>query len=368
MSNILYVIDAYLTSKEKYDVTIELINQLRKLDSHRKIMLINKNDDSMGIEKHVDFYREYLNGISVKSPPNHYINNGYESPYVYFGIDFGILENWLPADGFNNHVANIYNGFIFACEEAEKQGYKKIFRVEYDMLFDESEFQSIIDDLENLENQDYLFYGRREGNGASKEFQTSIDLHFCGFSTKLLKGFNYVNSEKDYWDLCEKIRYIGKWTEYVISMLFEYNNLKSYNGKIYYDSRLDKFPKSNFDRISSSDIFKGRWKEIPKICRIYTDLTVNSLDHNRIMVFYLNLDYESVEIETICNQGYHKKIKLFTNQWAFDILDRKENMVFMSKLTYGDKSETYVTYVNDETFPNLNCKFILQNNNLNYHY
>ena len=55
MSNIIYVIDGYLSSKDKAEVTLELINQLKKLDDSRKIMLINKFNNSWGIEKEVDF-------------------------------------------------------------------------------------------------------------------------------------------------------------------------------------------------------------------------------------------------------------------------------------------------------------------------
>jgi len=35
MSNILYVIDGYLSSEDKVTVTVELINQLRKMDPSR---------------------------------------------------------------------------------------------------------------------------------------------------------------------------------------------------------------------------------------------------------------------------------------------------------------------------------------------
>ena len=94
MSNILYVIDGYLSSKDKADVTLELIQQLRKFDGSRKIMLINKFGNSWGIDTQVDFYREYLDGFMVGYPPEEIINsNLYNKPYVYL-TDYTILNAW----------------------------------------------------------------------------------------------------------------------------------------------------------------------------------------------------------------------------------------------------------------------------------
>ena len=45
MSNILYVINGYLSSEDKVVVTMDLINQLKKLDPSKKIMLVNKFDN-----------------------------------------------------------------------------------------------------------------------------------------------------------------------------------------------------------------------------------------------------------------------------------------------------------------------------------
>lgn len=358
MSRILYTIDAFINSNEKYEVTIDLIRQIRRLDPSRKILLINKNNNSFGIEKYVDFYEEYLNGFLVSSPPQYIVDsNEYEQPYVFFGGEFGTLENWLPTEGLNDHVANIYNGFIFASKQSKLKGYDKVFRIEYDMLFDDDEFKTILNDINEFENEEYLFYGRREGSGGgqwAKDYQTAIDLHFCGFSNELLKDFDFVKNESEYWELCRSIRYVGKWSEYVISMMFEAAGFKNFKGKVYIGHSREKFNKSKFDRISSTSIFDNRWKDIPKISKLdgYED---------KIVIFYVNQNYESVEVETVSNKDYYKKIILPLNHWLFDIVDRHPNMVFMTKMTYDGVSKTDVTLVTEESYPKLPCRLILKN-------
>ena len=97
MSNILYVIDGYLSSEDKVEVTKDLIDQLRKLDPNRKIMLVNKFNKSWGLENHVDYYREYLDGFMVGHPPQDLVDSKiFDKPYVYFDISDGTLENWMP--------------------------------------------------------------------------------------------------------------------------------------------------------------------------------------------------------------------------------------------------------------------------------
>jgi hypothetical protein len=201
MSNILYVIDGYLSSQDKVDVTIELIQQLRRLDPSREIMLINKFNKSWDIENLVDYYREYTDGFMVGYPPNEIINSkSYNKPYVYYENENVILENWMPLTGVTDHVANVYNGFIYSSQEAKKLGYDKVFRIEYDMLFDEQEFLDILKDINIFESEDYLIYGvRHEGVWAKKE-QSLIDLHFCGYSEKMVKNFDVVLNEEEYWN------------------------------------------------------------------------------------------------------------------------------------------------------------------------
>jgi hypothetical protein len=360
MSNILYVIDGYLSSKEKADVTLELIQQLKTLDSTRKIMLINKFGNSWGIDTQVDFYREYLDGFMVGYPPEEIINsNLYNKPYVYYEVNSGILENWMPYVGVTDHVANIYNGFIFSMQEANKLGYSKVFRIEYDMLFDEKEFNEVLNDLNNFETEDYLIYGKRKEGKWAGQHQSLIDVHFCGFSIEMVKNFSCVNNDQEYWDLCKKIGYFGKWAEYVLSMVFKYNMNENTKGKIYEGQMIDKFNKSQIDRLSSSGNWTDKWKDIPKICKLDVG-GGHKTDPNKLVVFYLNKDYDTAEIEIVGTNGYYKQTTINRGCWEYNIIDRTDNMVFISKVTHKDGTNTYIKKINNENFDSINNRFILK--------
>ena len=163
--------EAFLTHawnwKEKYGGII--LEQLKKLDPSKEILLINKYNNSWGLEKQVNYYSEYLDGFLVGYPPKEVLENEqYDKPYIYFEIEQGILENWMPLEGVSDHVANVYNSFIFSLKEAKKLNYDKVFRIEYDMLFDEEEFKLILNDLDKFENEDFLIYGKRQEGNWSK--------------------------------------------------------------------------------------------------------------------------------------------------------------------------------------------------------
>lgn len=360
MSNILYVIDGYLSSEDKVTVTVELINQLRKMDPSRKIMLINKFNNSWGIETQVDYYREYLDNFMVGYPPQNILDSElYSRPYVYFDTHAGTLENWMPYIGVSDHVANVYNGFIYSIDEANKLGYSKVFRIEYDMLFDEEEFLDVLQDINEFENEDYIIYGeRKEGQWAKKELSL-IDIHFCGYSTKMVENFTYVRNDKEYWDLCEKIDFYGKWAEYVISMVFKYNMKEEIKGKTYEGQMRRKFIKSKIDRISSSGEWTDKWKDIPKICKLDTGGGYKP-DPKKLVVFYLNMDYETVEVEIVGNNGYYKHTTVNKGCWQYDIIDRTNDMVFISKVTHRDGSNTYVKKINEKNFDSIKDRFILK--------
>jgi hypothetical protein len=360
MSNILYVIDSYLSSKDKADVTLELIQQLRKLDGSRKIMLINKFGNSWGIDTQVDFYREYLDGFMVGYPPEEIINsNLYDTPYVYYEVNCGILENWMPFVGVSDHVANVYNGFIYGIQEANKEGYSKVFRIEYDMLFDEEEFNEILSDLNKFEDEDYLIYGKRKEGKWAGQNQSLIDVHFCGYSNKIIGDFSFVKNDEEYWKLCGEIGYSGKWAEYVLSMVFQYNSNKNVVGKIYEGPIRNEFTKSQFDRISSSGEWTDKWKDIPKICKLDVGQGLK-LEPTKLVIFFLNVDYDMVEVDVVSNTGYYKHVKLDRGSWSYEIIDRTDNMIFMSKVTHKDGSNVYLKKINDDNFELIKDRFILK--------
>lgn len=360
MSNILYVIDGYLSSQDKVDVTIELIQQLRRLDPSREIMLINKFNKSWDIENLVDYYKEYTEGFMVGYPPEEFLESKlYDKPYVYYETKEVILENWMPLVGVSDHVANVYNGFIYSIEESQKLGYEKVFRIEYDMLFDDEEFFQILSDIEVFENQDFLIYGKRKEGVWADGKQSLIDLHFCGYSKKLLSGYNKVLNDQDFWDLCKKIGYTGKWAEYVLSMVFESNITDNVIGTIYNDFTRLVFKKSQFDRFSSSGEWTDKWKNIPKICKLDVE-NGREPDTTRLGIFFLNLDYDSVVVEIISNKNYHKKITLEKNSWFWEIINREDDMVFMGKMDYHGVSETWVEHINSTSYDKLNCRLVLK--------
>jgi hypothetical protein len=67
-----------------------------------------------------------------------------------------------------------------------------------------------------------------------------------------------------------------------------------------------------------------------------------------------------VEVETISNKNYYKKIVLKRNCWSYDIINRQDDMVFMSKISYTNGTHNVVTHVNNETYDKLNCRFVLK--------
>ena len=358
MSSIIYVIDGYLSSQDKVDVTIELILQLKRLDPNRKIMLINKFNNSWGIENYVDYYQEYLEGFLVGHPPQDIIDSKlYDKPYVYFDINDGTLENWMPYVGVSDHVANVYNGFIYAAKKVKELGYDKVFRVEYDMLFDDDEFLEIKNDIDKLDNMDYLIYGKRQEGKWAANHQSLIDVHFCGYSIDMVKDFDFVKNDDEYWSLCKKIGYAGKWAEYVMSMVFRYNMSENTNGIMYEGHVRQKFKKSKFDRISSSGNWTDKWKDIPK----FAILDINNghqTDDTKIVIFYLNMDYDLAEIEVVGDCGYHRHHILVRNAWSYDIIPRKDNMTFMSKVTHDNLVDVYVKKITNDNFDKLNTRFI----------
>src|SRR6056300_1765193 len=107
--DLLLVVDAYLSNKERAEACLNLINQLKEILPEYEILLINKSKESYGLEKQVDYYFNYGKGFLVGYPPEDVIKNKqYEVPYVYVETDTGVCENWLPFIGVTDHVVGIY--------------------------------------------------------------------------------------------------------------------------------------------------------------------------------------------------------------------------------------------------------------------
>lgn len=359
MEDFLFVIDGFLSDYQRVYVCDELIKQLKKTFPDKKILLINKYNNSFGLDTKVDYYFYYGDGFMVGPPPEELIvKHVYNKPYVFLDTDAGIFENWMPHVGVSDHVANMYNGFIISSKIANFLGYNKVFRIEYDMLFDENELEIIKEHLKTFQNEDYLIYGRRKEGTWAAEHRSLIDLHFCGFSTKMLNGFELVLNDSEYWTLCNRLGYWGKWCEYLLSAIFDIN-VGSLVGSEYPGFVRERFPQSKFDRVSSSGFWENKWTDMPKICCITRD---NGKTHEttQILIFYWNNDCEKMKVSVNTNFGYEKEITLNKYLWSYDLLEVKESMEFHCNVDRDGKKHYFNVKLNPEDVIKLNCRFMFR--------
>lgn len=357
MEDFLFVIDGYLSNYQRVSVCDELIVQLKKFFPDKKILLINKFNNSFGIESKVDYYFYYGDGFMVGEPPKKIIEDTrYCRPYVYFDTGNGVLENWTPHVGVSDHVANVYNGFILSSKMAKVLGYEKVFRIEYDMLFDIEELKSIQKHIKNFEEEDYLIYGRRKEGSWMSDYISLIDIHFCGFSCKMFEGFDLVKNDLDFWDLCDKIRYWGKWCEYVMSMVFEVN-LKKFKGTEHHGFVRETFKKSFFDRISSSGFWENKWMDMPRICRVTRDGGMTDRD-DEIVLFYWNNDADSMVINVETNFGYQKEMTLDRTAWSYEHVKLEGNMKFNCTVIRDGVVNRFEKEVNKNNVLELDNRFL----------
>lgn len=357
MGDFIFVIDGYLSNYQRVSVCDELITQLKKTFPNKKILLLNKFNNSFGIESRVDYYFYYGDGFMVGYPPEEIIEDKrYCKPYVYFDTSAGVLENWMPYVGVSDHVANVYNGFLLSSRIAKNLGFERVFRIEYDMLFDVEEIEKIKEHLEKFQNEDYLIYGKRKEGVWIADYLSLIDLHFCGFSTKMFEGFDLVKNDSDYWKLCDEVKYWGKWSEYLLSEVFE-KNKKNAVGSEYQGKVRDLFSKSFFDRISSSGLWEDKWLDMPKICKISKDNGL-SVESDEIMLFYWNHDCESMEYKVLNNLGYKKEGSLNKDAWFFDIVKVNDDIQFDCTVNRDGKVHQFKQIVNKTNIPKLTNRFL----------
>lgn len=359
MKDYLFVIDGFLSNYQRVSVCDELITQLRKFFPNKKILLLNKYSNSYGLESKVDYYFYYGDGFMVGQPPNELVeNNRYSRPYVYYETDAGILENWMPFVGVSDHVANVYNGFLISSQLAKIFGYEKVFRIEYDMLFDENEIGDIKEKLEKFETEDYLIFGRRKEGSWAAQHLSLIDLHFCGYSHKIFEDFDIIKNDDDYWKTCDRIRYWGKWCEYFLSMVFEIN-LNKMIGTEYHGFVRTQYPKSDFDRISSSGFWEDKWLDVPKICRVTRDKGLTD-EKNEIIIFYKNGDSDLMHYDVKTNFDYNRVGSLKRHTWFFDTLIVQGEMKFQCHSEKDGKKHYYEKTITIDTIPELNTRFLFK--------
>jgi len=264
----------------------------------------------------------------VGEPPQHLLDSKkYERGYVYMNTSLGTCENWVPLTGVTDHVASIYNGFILSARIAKSLGFKKVFKVEYDTDFDIEELKSIKNDFPKF--KDYLLHGKRQEGEYAKKWHYLTDVHTIGYSVDLFDGFDFSLTDESWWELCEKINYYGKWIEYIIPCIIEYQRkIKELDGIVYDGECKYNFPNTRFDIINSPSYWTEKWEDLPKICKVDID---NTPVTNQIVLFYWNEKDTDVKVE--CNitnsQGeiiYTKDIVLSPKAWIVDNVPLKEQL------------------------------------------
>ena len=104
-----------------------------------------------------------------------------------------------------------------------------------------------IDNLMVFHDHSFSIKQSRERN---KNYIT--DVHALGYNVRLFDGSDLVKNDDDWWDLCEKIGYYGKWIEYVIPHIIEYqrknlDNLEMITNIFFSNKR--KMIKKNYKKI-----------------------------------------------------------------------------------------------------------------------
>jgi hypothetical protein len=354
----LICIDAHLSDNERVNVCYNLIKQIKSTLPKYKILLLNKHSNSGNLESEVDYYFYYGHSLQITTPNEEILNSGaYNAPYVYYDTGYGIVENWLPLEGIADHVANIYNNFLLSSNIAKTLGFDYIFRIEYDIKFDTNELLKIKNDIEK--EFFYLFYGKRHEGQWKSQNHYLVDVHIGGYHSSFFDGFSLINNEDEYWELCEKIGYFGKWIEYLIPSIIEYQKSKKDipNGECYFGNTRELLPKTHFDKISSGEIWNNVWKNMPRICRISLDNGVTELS-DKILLFYWNKSNENMTIKVKSNIGYEKEITLTNDVWFYDTLEFKETIYLDS--TIITETETYhcKQIASPEKFLSINNRFV----------
>tara|TARA_R110000744_G_C19358210_1_gene561124 strand:- start:2110 stop:3222 length:1113 start_codon:yes stop_codon:yes gene_type:complete len=349
----LLVIDSYLSDQKRADSCLTIVNQLRKEFPENQILLINKSNKSFNLQEKVDYYLNLSKSFLVGAPPEEILAiEAYEKPYVYVGTSKGTFENWMPLTGVTDHVAGLYNSFIITSKFAKSLGFSKIFKVEYDTEFDTDELQIIKNHINSFE--DYLFYGKRQEGEYAKDHHYLIDVHCIGYNAKLFEGFELVNGDSDFWELCKKINYYGKWIEYIIPGILQYQNQfseKNIVGNNYPNPICNRFPKSKFDKINSPSWWTEKWKNPPLPCSIkksregYPD----GINKNEIELFCWNDQDYLLDVQIkIFEDG--KEIKsynsqLLKNQWSSERLTIDTKIKILSIVTEGDSKPYTVEHI-----------------------
>lgn len=358
-SDLVIFIDGYLSDKLRANACSVLIDQLKEHLPY-KIALLNKYPFSWGLDHKVDYYFHHGEGFMVGKPPQNILDKQlYERPYVYVDTSIGVHENWLPFTGVSDHVANMYNSFILTSETAKNLGFKRVFKVEADTLFDTNDLLDIAKDVEIF--KDYLLYGERQEGDWAKPHQRIMDIHISGYSVDLFNGFELVKNDNDFWKLCERIGYYGKWIEYIIpTLIYHQQQHKKYDGIKYEGKIRTKYPNTQFDLINSPGEWTQKWENQPKPCRV----NINGVDvDDKLGLFYWNGEDSPLEINSKVvdtnNQIIHSKSTiLFPRTWLYEELDLTQECIVLNKNTRENITKEFRTRISKENILDLSTRLI----------
>lgn len=361
MKKTLITVDSYLSNQERADACKNLIHQIKEVFVEEyAILLINKSNQDYDLQKEVDYYFNLSNSFMVGYPPDWILTlERYERPYVYVGTNIGTCENWLPLTGVTDHVAGIYNSFVISANISKMLGFTHVFKVEYDTVFNLDELIDIKKDID-LE-KDYIFYGVRKMGEYAKEHHYLIDVHISVYNNKLFEGFDIVKNDEDFWKLCEKINYYGKWIEYIIPSIYEYQKNKMNFSGIEFEGFLrKKYPKSSFDIINGAGEWTEKWKSMPKICYLKNDDDNQNFNFG---LFYWNEDHDEMEIDVIIQNEegqdiYNKSLNLKHKYYSFDKVPINDKKLYLKKINkFLGQVEEYNEIITKEDILKSNVHF-----------
>lgn len=360
----LIFIDSYLSNNERAETCKNLIFQIREFFPEYKLALLNKYNNSWGLIPLVDYYLNSEESVTIGIPPQWILDQElYERQYVYVGTSLGICENWMPLIGVTDHVASMYNSFILTSEFAKTLGFKKVFKIEYDTILDKEEAYVIKKDINQF--KDYLLYGKRQEGQWAKPHHYLADIHIIGYSVNLFSGFNLIKNNEDFWELCKRIGYYGKWVEYIIPIIIEYQKQNSpLEGITYTTSVRELYNKIKFDVLNSPSYWTKKWDNIPKICRVSYDKGKTEVK-NEVVIFFWNDKEEDLEINTIIRNSdqeivYSKQITLKQKYWSLDKISFTEELFITNYNTRKGETEIYDFSIKPEELKDLPTRFLYE--------
>ena len=353
----LIVIDSYLSNEERRSVCRDLIQTIQSKGA--EVLLINKHPDFCDLG--ADHYLYFGHSFSVGRPPQELLDSHlYELPYTYIRTNIGTLENWHSLVGVTDHVANIFNTFVLSSKFAEALGETQVLRIEYDTVLSSEDLDRILEDLNQA--QDYLFYGtRREGDWA-KEHQYLVDVHVIGYSPKIFSGEQVLRNDTDFWDLCRRIGYYGKWIEYVIPSLVESKRASlGLQGSDFPVPLAAIFPKSQFDTINAPGEWSDSWDVIPKVCRLaYPEV---GEQYHKVGLFYWNGKDKSAhaECQVLNSDGalvHHSSLEVHPGCWVFQEVDTQDYLEVIASTRWDQEEFTRKLELHREDIPQLTNRFV----------